>query len=288
MGLRPGRTNGKKAYERARKAGEFEHVPAADRREANKKFRNHPTGLRCTICGEYAPKLKQVRRADGAVVPGCASCAKARIPAFLDEPKQAVSQEWYAGWEILNRSGYQPVVLALPAQVPVSRAEWREIRRQLARMCGPRPRYIPTGAIHGMEVIALGSGDPQPPKLSLAVQRQRQPDEFCASHSGGGGFIRFEGDYHPWSWIRRNCVCSHCGARPSLKRSKVNCFGHYRGATYFMCGGPEHHLFERESDLAWRDNRSVNDEAARAWERTAVEKAFHWFYNPSNVADVCW
>ena len=119
-------------------------------------------------------------------------------------------------------------------------------------------------------------------------QRQREPDEFCASHSGGGGFIRFQGEYRPWSWVRRNCVCAHCGSTVGHWRSKVQCFGHYRGAMYFTCGGAEHHLIERESDLKVRISRKPKDEAMRAGEMEAVKKAYPWIYNPTDTSDVDW
>lgn len=124
--------------------------------------------------------------------------------------------------------------------------------------------------------------------ITAPRQRQRELDEFCASHSGGGGFMRFAGDYRPWSWIKRNCVCAHCGARPRHQRSHVSCFGHYRGATYFQCDGAERHLLARESDLKWRVARTARDEAMRPGEVKAVHEAYPWIYTPSDTSDVDW
>lgn len=136
-------------------------------RKARESYKKHPTGVRCTLCGQYVEKLQQVRRPDGAVVPGCADCAKKareaakatepKLPAFLlaSEPPRAAPAPAQAS---------QKPLLALPA--PRMNAYMRPIRRQLALMVGPRPRHIPTGP-----AIALGPGDKPSPYKPEEIQK---------------------------------------------------------------------------------------------------------------------
>lgn len=72
--------------------------------------------------------------------------ASVPMPRFMqdDEPSATAIAPRIAGF--------------LPATTSVTQPEWREIRRQLAKMCGPRPRYIPSDG-----VIALGPGSWQSP-----------------------------------------------------------------------------------------------------------------------------
>lgn len=85
--------------------------------------------------------------------------ASAPLPAFLADAAPVTA------WQ-------KPVGL-LPAVTPVRYPEWRQIRRQLALMCGPRPRCIPSG-----EVIALGpGGKPSPYQPDLIARTQREVEQ---------------------------------------------------------------------------------------------------------------
>lgn len=106
----------------------------------------------------------------------------------------------------------------------------------------------------------------------------RPPGEFCGSSSGGGGFIKFEGEYRPLSWVRRWLRCAHCGRPISHTLSKVPCFGFNANAKYPKCGGPDEHLVVTEADLIWKPDAKPEDAELRPSEARAVKEAYGWMF----------
>ncbi len=73
--------------------------------------------------------------------------ASVPMPAWFDDIKPAA-----------RATEPQKPIALLPATTAIRNSEWRQIRRQLAKMCGPRPRYIPSAP-----VMAMGPGKYESP-----------------------------------------------------------------------------------------------------------------------------
>jgi len=195
MALKNGRTNGKKAYERARKNGELDNLVTAERSQT-------PHAV-CADCGKSSGTMfKQAR--GKRVVNLCASCALVwqadRHADYLEPltPAQRVARDaqarkpiaapdpdtgarWYAGWELLNQAGYgsaQHVVYALPARCPIDETpeppqSWNERRRadrrEYMRSVAGKVRRIGTGPVMAME-----AGDWESPYKPEEIERWHQ------------------------------------------------------------------------------------------------------------------
>lgn len=106
----------------------------------------------------------------------------------------------------------------------------------------------------------------------------RPPGEFCGSSSGGGGFIKFEGEFKPLSWVRRWLRCKHCGAQISPVFSDVSCWGFNANAHYPKCCGGDQHLIVTEDDLIWKPDANPADAELKPGEVKTVMKAYAFLF----------
>lgn len=92
---------------------------------------------------------------------------------------------------------------------------------------------------------------------------QRDPNKFIAARSGGGGFMKFDGEYRSWRWLMRFTRCALCGGGLSLKQCHIPADGMISNARYFVCDR-EKHPIRRTSDVVWMVGGQAREEAWRA------------------------